>query len=129
MFLDTDQVASSAGLRAIAVLLVMLNVAFVTLVAWLVLKHGKRRATAFLRQAGVIGKAAFCLLPAAFSQRKAPFRGRPRHNTASLDSPEADVAMAMEATRAGSLEPMPAEGMLSVPISSRRCMSLDSSHH
>ncbi len=54
--------ASSVGLRATAVLLVIINVAFLVLVAWLVFQHGKGHATAFLRQAGAIGKAAFGLV-------------------------------------------------------------------
>ena len=125
MFLDRDHVARSVGLRATAVLLVIINVAFLVLVAWLVFQHGRRHATAFLRQAGAIGKAAFGPVKAVLTGRKAPF---PNHRagqiTASSSSPQADVAMPVRATRAESMQPMLSERMLSGPISSRGSMSL-----
>lgn len=126
MFLGRDHVASSVGLRATAVLLVILNVTFVLLVAWLVLHHGKRHVTAFLRQAQAIGKAAFGLMKAAFTLRKAPFQQRARQNTPGSSSPQAAVAMPVRATRAESMQPMLLEGMLSGPISLRSSISPDS---
>ena len=128
MFLDRDHVASSVGLRATAVLLVIINIAFLVLVAWLVFQHGKRHATAFLRQGQAIGKAALRPVKAAFTGRKAPFRERAGQNTASSSSPQADVAMPVRGTRAESMQPMLSERMLSGPISSRSSMSLDSYH-
>ena len=128
MFLDRDHVASSAGLRTAAVLLVILNVAFLVLVTWLVFQHGKRHASAFLRQTQVIGKAAFGPLKSAYLRHRAHFHQKPRQNTPSSSSPQADVAMPVRATRAESMQPMLSERMQSGPISSRSSMSLDSSH-
>ena len=129
MFVDRDHVASSVGLRATAVLLVIVNVAFIVLVAWLVFQHGKRHATAFLRQAQAIGKAAFGPMKAAFTGRKAPFPRKAKQNTPSSSSRQGDVAMPVRTTRAESMQPMLSERMLSGPISSRSSMSLDSLHH
>ncbi len=130
MFLDRDHVASSVGLRATAILLVILNVAFLALVAWLVLKHGKRHAKAFLRQAVAIGKDAFHLMKSAVlrctTHRKPSVPGQMQ---LSSSSPQASLAMPARPTRSGSMQPMLSERALSLPMSSRSSTSLDNSHH
>lgn len=130
MFLDKDHVAGSAGLRATAILLVILNVAFLALVTWRVYKHGKRHAKAFLRQAVAISKDAFCLTKAAVLRCKTQCKPSvPGQTQLSSSSPQANVAMPARATRSGSMQPMLSERALSVPISSRSSTSLDNSHH
>lgn len=133
MFLDKDRVASSVGLRAAAILLVILNVAFLALVAWLVLKHGKRHAKAFLRQAKAISKGALHLVKAAVIRCnrlcKPSVPGDVSQTRLSTSSPQANVAMPVRATRSASMQPMLSERVLSVPISSSSSTSLNNSHH
>ena len=118
MLMDNNNVASSAGLSAIAILLLILNVAFLALVAFLVLKQGKRHIGTFLRQAQVIVKAAFQLL-------KAPCTRKAQQPCLQLIRPQADVTMPVRTTRSGSMQPMLSERMLSEPNSSLSSFSQD----
>ena len=59
MFLDDSSVISTVGSRAIAILLLILNVAFLIAVAYMTIKYGRRYIVAFWIQGKRIVKAAW----------------------------------------------------------------------
>ena len=71
MFLDENNVVSGVGSSAIAVLLVILNIAFLAAVAWLTIKHGARYICAFAKQVKRIVRATCSLMTAPFRQARA----------------------------------------------------------
>ena len=104
MFLDGDRILSSAGLSAIAVLLLIQNVFFLIVVAYYVIKRGRRHVIAFLRLAKTAFAAAFQILRGCFG------RGA---NQPCLCAPPVAMAMPARASRSGSMQPMLPERVLS----------------
>ncbi len=123
MFLDKNYVASPGRLGTIAVLLVILNIAFLVLVALAVVKQGR---STFLMKAQAISTAALRLVKAAFGFLKAPFARKGRQPCLQLTRPHPNTAVPMRATRAGSLQPMLAGMIPSQPNSSFSSWSQDS---
>ena len=104
MLLDHNNASSSASSRAIATLLLILNIAFVALVAFLILRQSKRRIGSCLRQTQVVGRAAFRLGKTSCQLLKSPFTKIGQQPC--LIRPSADVAMHVRPYRAGSMQPM-----------------------
>ncbi len=130
MFLDKNHVLSPGGVSAIAILLVILNIAFLVLVALAVVKQGRRYFWTFLRKAQAFSTAALRLVKAAFSFLKAPVAQKGRQPCLQLTRPRPNMAVPVRATRTGSLQPMLAEMMMpSQPNSSFSSWSLDSPSH
>ena len=136
VFLDKSHAASPGRLSTIAILLVILNIAFLVLVALAVIKQGR---STFLTKAQAISKAALRLVKAAFSFLKAPFAqkaafgflGAPfvrkgRQPCLQLTRPRPNMAVRVRATRTESLQPMLAEMIPSQPNSSFSSWSQDS---
>ncbi len=129
MFLDKNHVLSPGGVSAIAILLVILNIAFLVLVALAVVQQGRRYFWTFLRKAQAFSKAALRLVKAAFSFLKAPFaQGRPkgRQPCLQLTRPRPKTAVPVRASRTGFLQPMLAGMIPSQPNSSFSSWSQDS---
>lgn len=119
MLLDHNNVASSAGSSAIATLLLILNIVFLALVAFLILRQGKRRLGPFLRRTQVIGKAAFRLGKTGCQLAKSSFTKQGQQPCLQVIRPSADVAMPVSPPRAGSMQPMlPGPNSSSGPASS-----------
>ncbi len=115
MFLDKDYVASSGRLSTIAVLLVILNIAFLVLVALAVIQKGR---STFLMKAQAFSKAALRLVKAAFGFLKAPFARKGQQPCLQLTRPRPNTAVPVRATRSGSLQPMLAEMMVPLQANS-----------
>ncbi len=135
MFLDKNHVLSRGGVSAIAILLVILNVAFLVLVALAVVQQGRRYFWTFLRKTQAFSKAALRLVKAAFGFLKAPCARKGQqpglHGTrpaaALQGGSRPNTATPVRATRSGSLQPMLAEMVMpSQSNSSFRSWSLDS---
>ena len=126
MLLDHDNVASSAGSSAIATLLLILNIVFLALVAFLILRHSKRRIGSCLRQTQVIGKAAFCRGKTVCQLTKRSFTKKGQQPCLQVIRPSADVAMPVRPPRAGSMQPMlSGPNCSSGPVSSLSSFSQD----
>ncbi len=130
MFLDKNHVLSRGGLSAIAILLVILNVAFLVLVALAVVKQGRRYFWTFLRKTQAFSKAALCLVKAAFGFLKAPSGQKRQQPCLQSTRSCPNTAVPGRATRSGSLQPMLAEMVMpSQPNSPFSSRSLDSPSH
>ena len=112
MFLDKTHILSPGGVSAIAILLVILNIAFLVLVALAVVQQGREHFWTFLRKAQACSKAALRLVKAAFSFLKAPFAGKGRQPCLQLTRPRPNTAKPVRASRAGFLQPMLSEMMV-----------------
>lgn len=123
MFLDKNYAANPGRLSAIAVLLVILNIAFLGLVALAVVKQGR---STILMKAQACSTAAVRLVKAAFSFLGAPFTRKRQEPCLQLTRPHLNTAVPMRATRAGSLQPMLAGMIPSQPNSSFNSWSQDS---
>ncbi len=110
MFLDTHNVADTAGLSATAILLMILNIAFLALVAFVIVKQGARHIVAFAKQIHIISKGVFRLVKAPFTRRKK----QPTVAAAPASHASLDAARPARAYRSGSMQPM----LLDVPTSS-----------
>ena len=133
MLMDKTTAASSTTFRALATVVLLVNVAFLAAVACLVTKHGRQHAAAFLRQAKAIIKCAFCSAKAVSLKclNVAPLvdrslRRKPEPSSSTLPS---DGALQVTATRTESvLKPMLPEKMQSEHITSLSSTCSDSSH-
>lgn len=97
-FTDPRDVASSAGLDAAGVLLLILNIMFVLLMAALVLRAGKGSIRKYLNLAAALVKSKSVVLSKVPSniRRSGPARSMSRARAVSLDraaSPSQDVAL------------------------------------
>lgn len=106
MFLDRDHVASPAGMSAIAILLVILNVGFLLLVALAVVKQGRRYFWMILRKAQAFSKAGLRLVKAACSFLAAPCGPKGQQPCLQLTRPHPSTATPERGTRAGFSQPM-----------------------
>ena len=129
MFLDENHVASSGSLSAIAILLVILNIAFLTLVALAVVKQGRRYFWTLLMKAQAFSKAALRLVKAAVWFVGAPFVRKGQQPCLQLTRHPPNTATHVTATRSGSLQPMLSGMMLSQPNSSFGSWSVESPSH
>lgn len=129
MFLDKNHALSPGGVSTIAILLVILNIAFLVLVALAVVKQGRRYFWTFLRKAQAFSGAALRLVKAAFTfLRKAPFVRKGQQPCLQLTSP--NLTVPVRPRRTGSLQPMLAEMMVpSQAHSSFSSWSMDSPNH
>ena len=118
MFLDKNHVLSPGGVSAIAILLVILNIAFLVLVALAVVQQGQKYFWIFLRKADAFSKAALRLVKAACSFLKAPFARNGRQPCLQLTRPHPNTAVPVRPTRTESLQPMLAGMIPSQPNSS-----------
>ena len=126
MLLDHNNAASSAGSSAVATLLLILNVAFLVLVAFLILRQSKRRIGSCLRQTQVIGQAAFCQGKTVCQLLKSPFAENGQRPCLQVIRPSADVAMSVRPPRDGSMQPMlSGPNSSSGPVSSLSSFSHD----
>ena len=106
MLLDHDNVASSAGSSAIATLLLILNIVFLALVAFLILRQSKRHIGSCLRQTQVIGQAAFHQGKTGCQLLKSSFTKGGQRPCMQVIRPSGDVAMPVRPPRAASMQPM-----------------------
>jgi uncharacterized membrane protein YbhN (UPF0104 family) len=109
MFLDKNHVLSSGGVSAIAILLVILNIAFLVLVALAVVQEGQKHFWTFLRKAQAFSTAALCLMKAAFSFLSTPFVQKKQQPGLQSTAARPNRAVPVRATRSGSMQPMLAE--------------------
>ena len=65
MFLDDNNIVSPAGVSTIAVLLLILNIAFLAAVAWLTIKYGAKYIQAFARQGKRLVTACSAIMTAS----------------------------------------------------------------
>ena len=130
MFLDKNHVLSPGGVSAIAILLVILNIAFLVLVALAVVKQGRKYFWTFLRRAQAFSTAALRLVKAALSFLKAPSVQKGQQPCLQSTRSCPNTAVPGRATRTGSLQPMLAEMVMpSQPNSPLSSQSLDSPSH
>jgi uncharacterized membrane protein YbhN (UPF0104 family) len=126
MFLDKNHVLSHGSVSTIAILLVILNIAFLVLVALVVVQQGQKYFWTFLRKAQAFSTAALRLVKAAFGFLKAPFTRKRQQPCLQLTRPRPNTAVPVRATRTGSLQPMLAGMIPSQPSSSFSSWSQDS---
>ena len=117
MFLDDGNVISTVGSSAIAILLLILNVAFLIAVAYMTIKYGRCYIVAFWSQGKRIVKAAWrasvaflgqvvMSIKAGFGWCVNCFVGRPRNQGTQRPGVQMAPVPAPKAQRSQSMQPM-----------------------